>query len=107
MAARFNGSKAGGFIYRYYLAVAGIDERHIIEVNHGNLNSIQIEKASKADATLVVERQNLVTLLNPVKLNDAVKSGAIKLKGDYKSVEKVLNLIELADNNFPLVPVPD
>ncbi|GGQ34596.1 MBL fold metallo-hydrolase [Shewanella litoralis] len=77
-----------------------------VELSHGNLNNIVIEKAKTADATLTVDKADIVNvLLGKTSLKQLLEQGKASMTGDPQAFGKIASTLVQFDESFAIVPL--
>lgn len=76
-------------------------------MSNGNLNNIIVEKASQADATLLINRADVTNLiLEKTTLKELFETKQAGLKGDQEVLNKLFSSLVEFDEIFEIVPRP-
>ncbi|WP_372943038.1 alkyl/aryl-sulfatase [Shewanella sp.] len=77
-----------------------------VELSHGNLNNIVVEKAKTADATLTIEKDDIVNvLLGKTSLKQLLEQGKASMTGDQQAFGKIASTLVQFDESFAIVPL--
>ncbi|WP_282109948.1 alkyl/aryl-sulfatase [Shewanella algicola] len=77
-----------------------------VELSHGNLNNIVVEKAKMADATLTVDKDDIVNvLLGKTSLKQLLEQGKASMTGDQQAFGKIASTLVQFDESFAIVPL--
>ncbi len=91
MAIQIDGPKAAQRDLRMNLAFSDTGERYYVTLTNGVLNYSEKEQRDDATATYTMTRKDFGALLSgKTKLDDAVKQGDIKVKGDAQTLGQLM-----------------
>jgi alkyl sulfatase BDS1-like metallo-beta-lactamase superfamily hydrolase len=103
-AVRVNPDKAAAKSFMINIELVDRNERHLITVQNGVLIHEQGISDSDAGATVRMSRPDLMmTLFAKIPIGMKVAKGDIKLDGDLRLYEALVDLIEPVDSNFEVV----
>ena len=78
-----------------------VDEKYTLFLENSVLNYWPNSEVPEADATILMERMTLDDfLLGKIKMEDAIKTGKIQIKGDLKQFTTVLSYLDNLNNYF-------
>ncbi|MBR9727368.1 alkyl/aryl-sulfatase [Shewanella intestini] len=77
-----------------------------VEMSNGNLSNISVEKLKKADATLTLNKQDVVNvLLGQTSLQALFASGAATIDGDQQAFSNIMSTMVEFNPHFEIVPL--
>ncbi|KPZ72924.1 MULTISPECIES: alkyl/aryl-sulfatase [unclassified Shewanella] len=77
-----------------------------VELSNGNLSNIKVDKAKKADATLTINKSDVVAiLLGKADMKALMQSGAASMQGDKLAFAKIASTLVQFNPDFEIVPL--
>lgn len=105
LAIRLDSKKAEGKSFKINLVTPDNDETFVVELSNATLTSIEGFEVDDADLTITINREDLVqTMMGAVSLDDQIKNGKAKLKGDRKPFDQLKEMLVQFDLGFELMP---
>ncbi|OIQ24872.1 alkyl sulfatase dimerization domain-containing protein [uncultured Vibrio sp.] len=108
LAVQVVATKADETPFTLNINVPDIQEKHFVEMSHGNLNNVMVtELTDEADATLHVNKADLTKiLLGETTMAALLTSGKAGISGDAGVLEKLKLSMVRFDDKFEIVPRP-
>lgn len=105
LGIRLDSTKAEGKEFKINLSTPDSKEKFVIELSNGTLTNIEGYQAKDADLTVTINRSDLEkTMMGAVSLDDQIKSGKAKLKGNPKVLEQLKAMLVQFDLGFEIMP---
>ncbi|MFV1996701.1 MAG: alkyl/aryl-sulfatase [Acidiferrobacterales bacterium] len=105
LAIRLDSNKADGKQFKINLNTPDNKEKFVIELSNATLTNIEGYQAKDADLTITINRSDLEkTMMGAVSLDDQIKSGKAKLKGNKKVLEQLKTMLVQFDVGFEIMP---
>lgn len=105
LGIRLDSNKADGKAFKINLVTPDNDEKFVVELSNGTLTNIMGYQAKDADLTITINRTDLEkTMMGAVSLDDQIKSGKAKLKGDRKPLDELKTMLVHFDLGFEIMP---
>jgi len=107
MAVKVDALKAQYTPFTLNIVLPDVEQVYYVEMSNGNLNNIIVEKASQADATLLINRADVTNLiLEKTTLKELFETKQAGLKGDQEVLNKLFSSLVEFDEIFEIVPRP-
>ncbi|MEW6998534.1 alkyl/aryl-sulfatase [Colwelliaceae bacterium BS250] len=107
MAVRVDALKAQNTPFTLNVVLPDAKETYFVEMSNGNMSNIKVDKALKADATLLVNRTDVTKLvLKQTTLKALFESKVAGLQGDKTVMNKLMGSLVEFDPKFEIVPRP-
>ncbi|WP_208380165.1 alkyl/aryl-sulfatase [Psychromonas algarum] len=107
MAVKVDSIKAQHTPFTLNVTLPDSDETYFVEMSNGNLNNIKVDNPLKADATLIINRNDVTKIiLQQSTLTDLLASKEATLEGDKTVLNKLLGSLVEFDETFEIVPRP-
>ncbi len=104
LGIKLNGAKAANTSLTLNFIFPDIDEKYLVELNHGSLHNIKGYQAHKPDATITLDREVLnQIILKQTTLEDAIHHNKLTIQGDKDALNKLLSLMDTFDFWFNIV----
>ncbi len=101
MGIQLDTEKAAGKKITLNWILTDVDEKYTLFLENSVLNHWPNSEVDNPDATIIMERTTLdAFLLGQIKMEEAIKSGKIKIKGDAKQFMTVLGCLDNLNNYF-------
>ena len=101
MGIQLDAEKAAGKKITLNWILTDVDEKYTLFLENSVLNYWPNSEVPEADATILMERTTLDDfLLGKIKIEDAIKTGKIQIKGDLKQFTTVLSCLDNLNNYF-------
>ncbi|WP_435642142.1 alkyl/aryl-sulfatase [Micavibrio aeruginosavorus] len=95
LSVRLNREKTGDAKIVLNFDFGSKDGTYLVELENGVLNHTAGKKAAQADASFTLSKDTLDKIfLKQVKLEDAIKSGDIKIEGDQKKLDELTSYLD-------------
>ena len=102
-SVRLNREKAGNATAKLNLDIDG-KERYFVELGNGVINHTNGVQAKDADASITLSKDALTNImLKKVTLDDAIKSGDVKIKGNEAKLKELLSYFDNFEFWFNIV----
>jgi alkyl sulfatase BDS1-like metallo-beta-lactamase superfamily hydrolase len=83
-----------------------VENTIFVELSHGNLNNIVVNKLQKADATLTIAKADVVSiLLGQTTLTQLIEQGAASMTGDKQAFGEIASTLVQFNDKFEIVPL--
>jgi alkyl sulfatase BDS1-like metallo-beta-lactamase superfamily hydrolase len=83
-----------------------VESTIFVELSHGNLNNIVVNKLQKADATLTIAKADVVSiLLGQTTLTQLIEQGDASMTGDKQAFGKIASTLVQFNDKFEIVPL--
>ncbi|GLP97105.1 alkyl/aryl-sulfatase [Paraferrimonas sedimenticola] len=109
IAVKLNAEKAeaAGLNFNLGLIHPDLDERYYAEVSNANMANIQVDQLPTTDVTLEISKADLTkVVLGQVTLEELLKSGEAKVKGNGELIGKLAATLDEFDGMFEILPMP-
>ena len=101
MGIQLNSEKADGKNIILNWKLTDVNEKYTLFLENSVLNYWPESEVGNADATIIMKRKTLNSfLLGQVKIEDAIKSGEIQIKGDLNQFTTVLGCLDNLNQYF-------
>jgi alkyl sulfatase BDS1-like metallo-beta-lactamase superfamily hydrolase len=105
LGIRLDSARADGKAFTINLVTPDNGEQFVIELSNGTLTNIEGFQAEDADLTVTIDREDLLmTMMGVVPMDEQIKSGKAKLKGDSSVLEQLKSMMVHFDLGFELMP---
>lgn len=105
VAIRVDSRKADGMAFKLNFVTPDNDENLIVEMSGGTLTNIVGYTAPDADATLTINRADLIPVMMQQKtLGDQIQSGLATLSGDAQVLAQLASTLVAFDPMFEMMP---
>jgi len=105
LGIRLDSNKAEGKQFKINLVTPDNKEKFVIELANATLTNIEGYQAKDADLTITINRSDLEkTMMGAISLDDQIKSGKAKLKGNKKVLEQLKTMLVQFDVGFEIMP---
>lgn len=105
VAIRVDSKKAAGIHFKLNVITPDNGESLVVEMNHGTLTNIVGFQAADADATLTIDRRDLVPVMMQQKtLAEQLKAGKARLDGNAAVLGQLLGTLVTFDPIFEIMP---
>ena len=104
-AIQLDSEKAEGQSFTLNLVIPDIGEKFVVELSNATLTHIKGMQAGSPDATLTVDRGDLLPLLaGMVPMETLIKSGKARLDGDGAALARLRGLLVSFKPDFEIMP---
>jgi alkyl sulfatase BDS1-like metallo-beta-lactamase superfamily hydrolase len=105
LGVRLDSKKADGKEFTINLVTPDNDEKFVVELSNGTLTNIEGFQSSNANLTITINRSDLEkTMMGTISMDDQIKSGKAKLKGDRKVMDQLKAMLVHFDLGFEILP---
>ena len=105
LGIRLDSEKADDKAFKINLVTPDNGEQFVVELSNGTLTNIEGFQADDAELTITIDREDLLlTMMGAVSMDDQIKSGKAKLKGDPGILEQLQTMLVQFDLGFELMP---
>ena len=105
LGIRLDSEKADGKAFKINLVTPDNGEQFVVELSNGTLTNIEGFQVDDADLTITIDREDLLmTMMGVVPMDEQIKSGKAKLKGDPGVLEQLKTMMVQFDLGFELLP---
>lgn len=105
VAVRVDTAKADGVEFKLNFVTPDNDEKHVVEMSNGTLTNIVGFTADDADATLTVNRRDLLPVMAEQKtFADLLQTGKATIEGDAGVLMKLQSTLVGFDPLFEIMP---
>lgn len=95
LGVRLDRSKAAAATAKLNIDLGETGGQYLLELENGVLNHTKDVQANDADATVTLSRNTLnKIILQETKLEDAIKSGDVKIAGDSKKLNELVSYLD-------------
>jgi alkyl sulfatase BDS1-like metallo-beta-lactamase superfamily hydrolase len=102
-SVRLNREKAGNAVIKLNLDVGG-QERYLVELGNGVVNHTTGVQGKDVDASITLSKDTLTNImLKKVTLDDAIKSGSVKISGSEAKLKELLSYFDNFEFWFNIV----
>ncbi len=102
-SVRLNREKAGNAVIKLNLDVGG-QERYLVELGNGVVNHTTGVQGKDVDASITLSKDALTNImLKKVTLDDAIKSGSVKISGNEAKLKELLSYFDNFEFWFNIV----
>lgn len=104
LGVRLNGPNARGKRIRLNWNFTDVKEQYTLQLENSALTYTPGKQAPDADATLTLTRETLDAInIGKMTVEQAIKQGAIQIKGNKAAVKELFGLFETFQQSFPIV----
>ena len=105
VAIRVDSNEADGKNFRINFVMPDVDEKLVVEMSNGTLTNIEDFQAADADATLTIDRANLLpVMMQQVTLGDQIKAGKAEIEGSAFVLVQLRSTLVEFDPVFEMMP---
>ncbi len=105
LGIRLDSNKADGKEFKINLVTPDNKEKFVLELSNGTLTNIKGYQAKDADLTVTINRSDLEkTMMGAISLDDQIKSGKARLKGNKKVLAQLKTMMVQFDVGFEILP---
>jgi alkyl sulfatase BDS1-like metallo-beta-lactamase superfamily hydrolase len=105
LGIRLDSRKAEGVHFVINLVTPDNNEKFVVELSNATLTNIKGVQAKKPDLTVTIDRAELEkTMMGAVSMDEQIKTGKAKLKGDRKPIDQLQSMLVQFDMGFEILP---
>lgn len=105
LGVRVDSKKAEGMHFTMNLILPDINEKYIVEMNNATLTNISGFLLPNPDLAITIDRKDLNLIMMGVKtFDDLIASGAVKVVGDVKILDKLASVLDQFEIGFEILP---